>query len=406
MPITILQPAPPPLYNPNDPYGVDSESDSEGGVDLEGDVSMGRPSKRFRRSDDDAIVTPGEIITEDPQWMRGHGTYTTLEPPAIVSSVAGTLAKTNKLLSVRPLRARYTPEIGPLKPAFDESWVKCTSRGLTQVLLLPSDVLGRAMGLKLGGARLKLVDDPVSQRRPRLGLDAWCRRLGGVGRIGSTFQVKEITADSIGVVKIPKLGGGYLKVFRIFSSLWQWRIVPSTLEACSRPKKMNNSSAFTALGRLESVREARWYIRRTLSYDLRDANVACSREVTCDSISGCGLNERVEDYGRGTKWERCSRKGRAGSAVEACVPTEDRTFDRGDEGAERRWKWYVGDGDGRRVQPPNPKGAGEINRSFFDRTGICKKGSCSVARSARSNTSRRPMPVPAKTAEWHGLSPE
>jgi exosome complex component RRP4 len=45
---------------------------------------------------------------------RGHGTYTTLEPPAIVSSVAGTLAKTNKLLSVRPLRARYTPEIGDL----------------------------------------------------------------------------------------------------------------------------------------------------------------------------------------------------------------------------------------------------------------------------------------------------
>lgn len=44
----------------------------------------------------------------------GHGTYTTTDPPAIISSVAGTLAKTNKLLSVRPLRARYTPEIGDL----------------------------------------------------------------------------------------------------------------------------------------------------------------------------------------------------------------------------------------------------------------------------------------------------
>ncbi|KAI0438841.1 hypothetical protein F4803DRAFT_533448 [Xylaria telfairii] len=116
MPITILKPAPAPGYNPNiTSSGGDSDSDSEGGVDLEGDVSMGRPPKRSRRSeDDDAIVTPGEIITEDPQWMRGHGTYTTLEPPAIVSSVAGTLAKTNKLLSVRPLRARYTPEIGDL----------------------------------------------------------------------------------------------------------------------------------------------------------------------------------------------------------------------------------------------------------------------------------------------------
>lgn len=71
MPITILQPAPPPDYNQNNPsYAADSDSDSEGGVDIEGDVSMGRPSKRYRRSDDDAIVTPGEIITEDSQWMR------------------------------------------------------------------------------------------------------------------------------------------------------------------------------------------------------------------------------------------------------------------------------------------------------------------------------------------------
>ncbi|KAI0911251.1 hypothetical protein F4823DRAFT_313639 [Ustulina deusta] len=112
MPITILQPAPPPGYFTNDLLGAGSDSDSEGGADLEGDVSMGRPSKRSRHLD--AIVTPGEIITEDSQWMRGHGTYITAEPPAIVSSVAGTLAKTNKLLSVRPLRARYTPEIGDL----------------------------------------------------------------------------------------------------------------------------------------------------------------------------------------------------------------------------------------------------------------------------------------------------
>ncbi|RYP81434.1 hypothetical protein DL770_005910 [Monosporascus sp. CRB-9-2] len=113
MPITILQPAPLPIDKPSTGYASDSDSDSDGGADLEGNISMMRPSKRARRTDD-AIVTPGEVITEDPQWMRGHGTYTTADPPAIVSSVAGTLSKTNKLLSVRPLRARYTPEIGDL----------------------------------------------------------------------------------------------------------------------------------------------------------------------------------------------------------------------------------------------------------------------------------------------------
>ncbi|KAK5628989.1 hypothetical protein RRF57_004704 [Xylaria bambusicola] len=68
MPITILQPAPPPGYLPNDSFGTNSDSDSEGGGDLEGDVSMKGLSTRSRHSD--AIVTPGEIITEDPQWMR------------------------------------------------------------------------------------------------------------------------------------------------------------------------------------------------------------------------------------------------------------------------------------------------------------------------------------------------
>lgn len=45
---------------------------------------------------------------------RGHGTYVDPETNAIVATVAGTIQKTNKLLSVRPLRARYSPEIGDL----------------------------------------------------------------------------------------------------------------------------------------------------------------------------------------------------------------------------------------------------------------------------------------------------
>ncbi|KAK8115142.1 hypothetical protein PG999_007211 [Apiospora kogelbergensis] len=113
MPITILQPslAPPPKPRNDDA----SDSDSEGGADLEGDIAMGRPAKRAR-TQDSSIMTPGEIITDDPQWMRGHGTYVIpgAQSNTILSSVAGTLAKTNKLLSVRPLRARYTPEIGDL----------------------------------------------------------------------------------------------------------------------------------------------------------------------------------------------------------------------------------------------------------------------------------------------------
>jgi exosome complex component RRP4 len=44
----------------------------------------------------------------------GHGTYNPPSTTAIRSAVFGTVQKTNKLLSVIPLRARYTPEIGDL----------------------------------------------------------------------------------------------------------------------------------------------------------------------------------------------------------------------------------------------------------------------------------------------------
>ncbi|PHH76113.1 hypothetical protein CDD80_1781 [Ophiocordyceps camponoti-rufipedis] len=46
--------------------------------------------------------------------MRGHGTYIPPQTNDITSSLAGTLTKTNRLLSVQPLRARYAPEIGDL----------------------------------------------------------------------------------------------------------------------------------------------------------------------------------------------------------------------------------------------------------------------------------------------------
>ncbi|UNI20690.1 Exosome complex component rrp4 [Purpureocillium takamizusanense] len=127
MPITILQPRPAPSRPLNVPTsathgGLESESDSDsdgGGADLQGDVPMRAP-KRRRASleDDDAdadeILTPGSVITSNPQWMRGHGTYVPPNSTDITSSLAGTLTRTNKLLSVRPLRARYTPEIGDL----------------------------------------------------------------------------------------------------------------------------------------------------------------------------------------------------------------------------------------------------------------------------------------------------
>jgi exosome complex component RRP4 len=68
MAITILAPVPAAMpYH----YEVSSdESDDDGGVDLQGGVSMppAKRAKRARHAKD--IVTPGETVTDDPQWMR------------------------------------------------------------------------------------------------------------------------------------------------------------------------------------------------------------------------------------------------------------------------------------------------------------------------------------------------
>ncbi|SPN99540.1 related to 3`-_5` exoribonuclease [Cephalotrichum gorgonifer] len=111
MPITIIKPKAASRRHALSSYNSDAGSDSEGGVDLDGDVSMDAKSARETETN---LVTPGEIITDDTQWMRGHGTYVPPNTTSITSSVAGTITKTNKLISVRPLRARYTPEIGDL----------------------------------------------------------------------------------------------------------------------------------------------------------------------------------------------------------------------------------------------------------------------------------------------------
>lgn len=72
MPITIIQPKPiPRITNRDDGASSNSDSDSDtGGVDLEGDLAMslGRPAKRAKH--DSNIVTPGEVITDDTQYMR------------------------------------------------------------------------------------------------------------------------------------------------------------------------------------------------------------------------------------------------------------------------------------------------------------------------------------------------
>jgi exosome complex component RRP4 len=63
MAITILAPTP---ATTKVQIRDSSDDSDDGGVDLQGDSDM-RPTKRFKGSE---VVTPGEVVTDDAQWMR------------------------------------------------------------------------------------------------------------------------------------------------------------------------------------------------------------------------------------------------------------------------------------------------------------------------------------------------
>ncbi|EMD34015.1 hypothetical protein CERSUDRAFT_86778 [Gelatoporia subvermispora B] len=58
------------------------------------------------------LIVPGEPLTSSHAFMRGHGTY--VDGEEVVASVAGTVERVNKLVTVRAIRTRYSPEVGDL----------------------------------------------------------------------------------------------------------------------------------------------------------------------------------------------------------------------------------------------------------------------------------------------------
>lgn len=56
------------------------------------------------------LVIPGDVITKEAGYMRGHGTY--MENETLYASVAGCVEKVNKLICVKPLKSRYSGEVG------------------------------------------------------------------------------------------------------------------------------------------------------------------------------------------------------------------------------------------------------------------------------------------------------
>ncbi|XP_013411591.1 exosome complex component RRP4 [Lingula anatina] len=87
------------------------------------------------------LVTPGDVITTDTGFMRGHGTY--MEDEKLHASVSGTVERVNKLICVKPLKTRYNGEVGDVVVARvievgQRRWKVDTNSRLDSVLMLSS----------------------------------------------------------------------------------------------------------------------------------------------------------------------------------------------------------------------------------------------------------------------------
>ncbi|CAM4533717.1 hypothetical protein R3I94_003794 [Phoxinus phoxinus] len=111
--------------------------------------------------DDKHLVVPGDVITSDTGFMRGHGTY--MDEDRLTASVAGQVERVNKLICVKPLKTRYNGEVGDvvvgrITEVQQKRWKVETNSRLDSVLLLSS------VNLPGGELRRRSTQDELAMR--------------------------------------------------------------------------------------------------------------------------------------------------------------------------------------------------------------------------------------------------
>eukprot|EP00092_Neocalanus_flemingeri_P013462 GFUD01014518.1.p1 GENE.GFUD01014518.1~~GFUD01014518.1.p1 ORF type:complete len:293 (+),score=82.28 GFUD01014518.1:52-930(+) len=126
-------------------------------------LALEKKVKRVEQeSEPEHLVAPGDVITRDTGFMRGHGTY--MAEDVLFASVAGVVERVNKLISVTPLKTRYNGEIGDVVvgrvvEVQQKRWKVDINSRLDSVLLLSS------VNLPGGELRRRSAEDELSMRR-------------------------------------------------------------------------------------------------------------------------------------------------------------------------------------------------------------------------------------------------
>lgn len=112
------------------------------------------------------FVVPGQTITSEQGYLRGHGTYlseTSTGGPCLIAAVAGQIERVNKLISVKPGKSRYIGEVGDLVvgrvTAVDSKRWKVDVCGQKDAMLQLSSV-----NLPGGVQRMRTYEDQLQMR--------------------------------------------------------------------------------------------------------------------------------------------------------------------------------------------------------------------------------------------------
>lgn len=111
------------------------------------------------------IVVPGDLVTSEPAFMRGHGTFLNSKNQ-LLSSVAGRVAQINKLISVHAPRAKFVGETGDVVvgriievQVGQRRWRVETGARMDSILLL------NHINLPGGELRRKTAEDEMMMRK-------------------------------------------------------------------------------------------------------------------------------------------------------------------------------------------------------------------------------------------------
>jgi len=122
-----------------------------------------RPSEEnIHQNEPQQLVSPGDVITREGGYMRGHGTYT--KDDILYASVAGAVQRVNKLISVTAPKTKYQGEIGDvivgrITEVQQKRWKVEINARLDAVLQLSS------VNLPGGELRRRSAEDELTMRK-------------------------------------------------------------------------------------------------------------------------------------------------------------------------------------------------------------------------------------------------